>query len=278
MAITASDVNKLRQITGSGMMDCKTALTEAEGDFDKAIEILRKKGQKVAAKRGDRETNEGLVVSLTDASGKRGVITTLTCETDFVAKNAEFGEVANKIAHIALTSGVKTIEELKTQSFDGNGLTIGDKVMEMVGKIGEKIDVAGFDVIEAETVVAYNHPGNQVASLVGLNEPGDKVSQAGRDVAMQIAAMNPVAIDKDGVPQEIIDKEIEIGKELARQEGKPEEMLEKIAQGKLGKFFKESTLLNQDFIKENKKSVGQYLKEVNTSLTVTAFKRYSVSN
>lgn len=265
-------------MTGSGMMDCKNALVEAEGDFDKAIEILRKKGQKVAAKRGDREANEGLVVSATDASGKKGVITTLTCETDFVAKNAEFGEVANKIAQIALNSGVKTVEELKAQSFDGNGMTIGDKVMEMVGKIGEKIDVEGLDVIEADTVVAYNHPGNQVASLVGLNVAGDKVSEAGRDVAMQIAAMNPVAIDQDGVSQEIINKEIEIGIELARQEGKPEDMLEKIAQGKLGKFFKESTLLNQAFIKENKKSVGQYLKEIDSNLTVTAFKRYSVSN
>lgn len=274
--ITASEVNRLRQMTGSGMMDCKNALVEADGDFDLAIEILRKKGQKVAAKRGDREANEGLVVSLTDAAGKKGVITLLTCETDFVSKNAEFNEVATKIANIALTSGSKTIDELKAQSFDGNGLTVGDKVMEMVGKIGEKIDVTVFDIIEADTVVAYNHPGNQVASLVGLNVAGH--ADIGRDVAMQIAAMAPVAIDQDGVSQDIIAKEIEIGKELARQEGKPEEMLEKIAAGKLNKFFKDSTLLNQAFIKENKKSVGQYLKELDSNLTVTAFKRHSLNN
>lgn len=273
--ISASEVNKLRQMTGSGMMDCKNALVEADGDFDKAIEILRKKGQKVAAKRGDREANEGLIVSKADASGKRGIITSLTCETDFVAKNDEFGQVADKIATIALESGVTSIDELKSQSFDGNGMTIGDKVLEMVGKIGEKIDVSALDVIEADTVVAYNHPGNQVASLVGLSVEGK--SEVGRDVAMQIAAMAPVAIDQDGVSQDIIDKEIEIGKDLARQEGKPEEMLEKIAMGKLNKFFKENTLLNQAFIKENKKSVGQYLKEVDSNLTVTAFKRHALS-
>ncbi|HAW20421.1 MAG TPA: elongation factor Ts [Flavobacteriales bacterium] len=274
--ITASQVNELRKMTGSGMMDCKNALVEAEGDFYKAIEILRLKGQKVAAKRGDREANEGLIISLTDDSSKKGVITSLTCETDFVSKNADFADVANKIAAIALNSGVATIDELKAQSFDGNGMTIGDKVLEMVGKIGEKIDVSTFDTIEADTVVAYNHPGNQVASLVGLNVQGQQ--EVGRDVAMQIAAMNPVAINQDAVSQEVIDKEIEIGKELARQEGKPEEMLEKIAMGKLNKFFKESTLLNQAFIKENKKSVGQYLKEIDSNLTVTAFKRHALSS
>ncbi len=273
--ITASEVNKLRQMTGSGMMDCKNALVEAEGDFDKAIEVLRKKGQKVAAKRGDREANEGLIISLADGTGKKGVITALTCETDFVAKNADFNDVANKIAKIALNSGVKTIDELKSQSFEVNGLTIGDKVMEMVGKIGEKIDVTALDFIEADTVVAYNHPGNQVASLVGLNAEGHL--EVGRDVAMQIAAMAPVALDKEGVSQVTIDKEIEIGRDLARQEGKPEEMLEKIAMGKLNKFFKESTLLNQAFIKENKKSVGHYLKEIDSNLTVTDFKRHSLS-
>lgn len=276
--ITAADVNKLRNITGSGMMDCKNALVEAEGDFDKAIEVLRKRGQKVAAKRGDRETTEGLVVAKADASGKKGVITVLSCETDFVAKNAEFNQVAEKIAEIALNSGAKTLDELNSKSFDGNGLTIGDKVIEMVGKIGEKIEVSAFDVIEAATVVAYNHPGNQVASLVGLSGTNDKVAQAGRDVAMQIAAMNPISIDQSSVPQSVIEKEIEIGKELARKEGKPEEMLEKIAMGKLNKFFKESTLLNQDFIKDNKKSVAQYLKEVEANLTVTAFKRHTLSN
>ena len=272
--ITASEVNKLRQTTGSGMMDCKNALVEADGDFDLAIEILRKRGQKVAAKRGDREANEGLVVSVTDAAGKKGVITILTCETDFVSKNAEFNDVATKIANIALTSGSKNIDELKAQSFDGNGLTVGDKVMEMVGKIGEKIDVSAFDIIEADTVVAYNHPGNQVASLVGLNVAGH--AEIGRDVAMQIAAMNPVAVDKDGVDSSIIEKEIEIGKDQARQEGKPENILEKIAQGKLQKFFKENTLLSQQFVKDSSVNISQYLDSVSKGLTVADFKRVQI--
>lgn len=274
--ITAAEVNKLRQITGSGMMDCKKALVEAEGDFDKAIEILRKKGQKVAANRGDRETTEGLAVALTDESGSKGVIVTLSCETDFVAKNAEFGEVANKFATIALTNEVGAAEDLKGLAYD-NGLTVGEKLTEMIGKIGEKIDISGLDLITADTVVGYNHPGNQVATLVGLNKTGSAVSDAGRDVAMQVAAMNPIALNKDSVPQTAIEKEIEIGKELARKEGKPEEMLEKIALGKLNKFFKENTLLAQDFIKDNKKSVEQMLKDIDKDLTVTAFKRHSLS-
>lgn len=276
--ITASEVNKLRQMTGSGMMDCKKALVEAEGDFDKAIEILRKKGQKVAAKRGDREASEGLVVAKADGSGKLGVITILSCETDFVAKNDEFAQVAEKLADIAIANNCKSVDDLTAQSFDGNGLTVGEKVTEMIGKIGEKIEIKALDAVSAETVVAYNHPGNQIASLVGLNKDGEVVSGAGRDVAMQIAAMNPVAIDKDGVDQTTIEKEIEIGKDMARQEGKPEEMLEKIAMGKLNKFFKENTLLSQAFIKENKQSVDQYLRSIDGDLTVTEFKRHSLSN
>ena len=274
--ITASEVNRLRQMTGSGMMDCKKALVEAEGDFEKAIEILRKQGQKVAAKRGDREASEGLVVAKTDASGKKGVIAILSCETDFVAKNAEFGQTAEKMVDIALNTGVKTADELKSQPF-GDGLTVSEKITEMIGKIGEKIDLGVLDIIEAETVVAYNHPGNQVASMVGLNKAGEAVSEAGRDVAMQIAAMNPVALDKDSVATSVIEKEIEIGMDIARQEGKPEEMLEKIAQGKLNKFFKENTLLSQAFIKDNKKSVEQMLKEIDGGITVTSFKRYGLN-
>ena len=274
--ITASEVNRLRQMTGSGMMDCKKALVEAEGDFEKAIEILRKQGQKVAAKRGDREASEGLVVAKTDASGKKGVIAILSCETDFVAKNAEFGQTADKMVDIALNTGVKTAEELKSQPF-GDGLTVSEKITEMIGKIGEKIDLGVLDIIEAETVVAYNHPGNQVASMVGLNKAGENVSEAGRDVAMQIAAMNPVALDKDSVPTNVVEKEIEIGMDIARQEGKPEELLEKIAQGKLNKFFKENTLLSQAFIKDNKKSIEQMLKEIDGGLTVTSFKRYGLN-
>jgi elongation factor Ts len=274
--ITASEVNRLRQMTGSGMMDCKKALVEAEGDFEKAIEILRKQGQKVAAKRGDREASEGLVVAKTDASGKKGVIAILSCETDFVAKNAEFGQTAEKMVDIALNTGVKTADELKSQPF-GDGLTVSEKITEMISKIGEKIDLGVLDIIEAETVVAYNHPGNQVASMVGLNKAGEAVSEAGRDVAMQIAAMNPVALDKDSVPTNVIEKEIEIGMDIARQEGKPEELLEKIAQGKLNKFFKENTLLSQAFIKDNKKSIEQMLKEIDGGLTVTSFKRYGLN-
>jgi len=263
-------------MTGSGMMDCKKALVEAEGDFDKAIEILRKKGQKVAAKRGDRDATEGLVFAKTDGSGKRGVIAVLSCETDFVAKNEEFGQTVEKIVDIALESGAASLDDLKSQTY-GDGMSIGEKITEMIGKIGEKIDLSAFDVVAADTVIAYNHPGNQVASMVGLNGEGDAVKDAGKDVAMQVAAMNPVALDKDAVPQDVIEKEIEIGKDLARQEGKPEDMLEKIAMGKLNKFFKENTLLSQAYIKDNKKSVEQMLKDIDGSLTVTMFKRHALN-
>lgn len=274
--ITAAEVNKLRQMTGSGMMDCKKALVEAEGDFDKAIEILRKKGQKVAANRGDREASEGLAISMTNDSATVGVISVLGCETDFVAKNAEFMDTATKFAELALAAGCTTAEEVTALDF-GGGLTVGEKITEMIGKIGEKIEISSYDLIKAESVVAYNHPGNQVATLVGLNKTGANVLEAGRDVAMQIAAMNPVALNKDGVSQEIIEKEIEIGKDLARQEGKPEEMIEKIAVGKLNKFFKENTLLAQAFIKDNKVSVEQMLNGVEKDLTVTAYKRHALN-
>jgi elongation factor Ts len=274
--ITAAEVNRLRQMTGSGMMDCKKALVEAEGDFDKAIEILRKRGQKVAANRGDREASEGLAISLTNDAANVGVISVLGCETDFVAKNAEFMDTATKFAELALAAGCTTAEEVKALDF-GNGLTVGEKITEMIGKIGEKIEISGYDLIKAEAVVAYNHPGNQVATLVGLNKAGANVLEAGRDVAMQIAAMNPVALDKDGVSQAIIEKEIEIGKDLARQEGKPEEMVEKIAVGKLNKFFKENTLLAQAFIKDNKVSVEQMLNGIEKDLTVTTFKRHALN-
>jgi elongation factor Ts len=274
--ITAAEVNKLRQMTGSGMMDCKKALVEAEGDFDKAIEILRKKGQKVAAKRGDREASEGLAISISNDAANKGVVSVLGCETDFVAKNADFIATATKFAELALASDATTAEEVTALSYE-DGMSIGEKITEMIGKIGEKIEISGFYVINSDCVVAYNHPGNQVATLVGLNQASEKVSEAGRDVAMQIAAMNPVALNKDGVSQEIIEKEIEIGKDLARQEGKPEAMIEKIALGKLNKLFKENTLLAQAFIKDNKKSVEQMLKDIDGGLTVTDFKRFSLS-
>ncbi|MCI5058891.1 MAG: translation elongation factor Ts [Flavobacteriales bacterium] len=276
MSISASDVKKLRDITGGGMMDCKKALVEAEGDFDKAIDILRKKGQKVAAKRGDRDANEGLVIAKSNNSGNSGIIVTLNCETDFVAKNADFGDFANKIAEIALENQPNTVDELKSLSYD-NGTSVQDKITEQVGKIGEKIDISYYGLINAETVVAYNHPGNQTASLVGLNKGDDATVDVGKDIAMQIAAMAPVALDESDVPDDIIQKELEIGKEQARAEGKPEDMLERIAQGKLKKFYKESTLLNQSFIKDNKMSVAQYLKSSNQDLQITTFKRNSLA-
>jgi elongation factor Ts len=275
MAITAADVNKLRQITGAGMMDCKKALTEANGDFDAAIDILRKQGQKVAAKRADRDASEGLVIAKTTADGKRGVLVCVNCETDFVAKNADFTAMAERMADIALEKGLSSVDALKGASYDSNGLSIAEKLVEQTGVIGEKIDVSACEQVSAEYVYAYNHPGNKVASLVGLNKPG--FEQAAKDVAMQVAAMGPVALDKESVPQSVIDKEIEIGKELAIQEGKPADMAEKIAHGRLNKFFKESTLLAQEFIKDNKMTVEQYLKSQDKELTATGFKRHSLT-
>lgn len=272
--ITAAEVNNLRKQTGAGMMDCKKALVEADGDFEAAVEFLRKKGQKVAAKRGDNEASEGLVIAKSNAGGNSGVIVKINCETDFVAKNDEFGKFADSLVEIALNNGIGSADELNKQ--DAGGITVEDAVTEQIGKIGEKIQISEVAKIDADHVVAYNHPGNQVASLVGLNKSGDKVAEAGRDIAMQIAAMNPVALNQEGVPQSVIDKEIEIGMDTARQEGKPEEMLEKIARGKLNKFFKENTLLDQAFIKDNKLSVSKYLNSVESGLTVTEFKRFSL--
>ncbi len=273
MNITAADVNKLRKQTGAGMMDCKKALVEANGDFEAAVDFLRKKGQKVAAKRGDRDANEGLVIAKT-VDGKRATMIVLNCETDFVAKNEDFGNFANSILDLAIENKPSNLDELKAMNYNGGDLTVADKITEEVGKIGEKIDLSAYEVVESDSVIAYNHPGNKLASIVGLNADG--VEDAGRDVAMQIAAMNPVSVDRDEVPQEVIDRELEIGKEQAREEGKPEEMLEKIAMGKLNKFFKESTLLNQQFIKDNKQTVKQYLESVNKDLKVTGFKRIAL--
>jgi elongation factor Ts len=276
VAITASDVNKLRQQTGAGMMDCKQALTEAGGDFEKAVEILRKKGQKVADKRSDREASEGYVVAKTNSDNSKGILMVLNCETDFVAKNSEFAAVAEKMAEIALANFPASIEELIQLEMDG--LKIADHITTMVGKIGEKIEISYYDKVEAPLVVAYNHPGNKVASLVGLNQKGHPEELViARDVAMQVAAMNPVAVDSKDVPSTIIEKELEIARELLRKEGKPEDKIEMIAQGKLNKFYKESTLLNQEFIKDNKMTVAQYLQKTDKGLTVSVFKRYSLS-
>ncbi len=278
MAITAKDVNRLRQATGAGMMDCKKALTEAEGDFDKAIEILRKKGQKVSAKRADREASEGAVFIHVDEDQKEAVIIELNCETDFVARNEKFQELGNQITEKAATAKPSSVDELKALDIDGT--SISDALIEMVGKIGEKIDIGTYERIEGEKVVSYIHPGARIGVAVAFKETNGKdVKMVGRDVAMQIAAMNPVAIDKDGVPQEIVNKEIEIGKEQARNEGKPEKILEKIAQGKLNKYYKDHTLLNQEFVKDTSKTVLQHIKdELGPEVKITAFKRVQLGS
>ncbi|MEB2781030.1 translation elongation factor Ts [Algoriphagus persicinus] len=275
MAITAQEVNKLRQMTGAGMMDCKKALTESEGDFEKAVDILRKKGQKVSASRADRETKEGVAVTKVSENGAKGVLLTLTCETDFVAKNDGFVSFANELLDLAVAKGASSVEELYALPFES--LTVAEKIVEMTGKIGEKIEVSHFEIIEAETVVSYIHSNGKLGVLVGLtNTGGTDVEEAGKDVAMQIAAMNPVALDKDGVDSSVVEREIEVGKEQARAEGKPEEMLEKIALGKLNKFYKENTLLSQSFVKDNNKTIAQYLDGVNKGMTASAFKRVSI--
>lgn len=276
MAITASDVNKLRQQTGAGMMDCKNALVEANGDFEAAVDILRKKGQKIAAKRGDNEAREGLIIAQSTNDGKAGVIVTLNCETDFVAKNDGYKNLVQSIVDIALEKLPSSVEELKALPYDAK-LSVDEKIIEQVGVIGEKLDLSNYAVIKADKVVAYNHPGNQLATLVGLNSGSEVVEDAGRQVAMQIAAMNPIAINKDGVDARTIEREVEIGKELAIQEGKPADMAEKIAMGRLNKFFQENTLLSQQFVRDNKLTVEQFLSSTESGLTVLDFKRFSLS-
>ena len=275
MSISAADVSKLRKMTGAGMMDCKKALTEADGDFDKAIDIIRKKGQAVASKRADREASEGVVLAKVAEGNKRGAIVVLNCETDFVAKNESFIALAESILDLGLANNVSTLDELK--ALELNGVPVKDVITEQIGVIGEKLDLPYFDVIAAETVVAYIHPGNKLATLVGLNQAGIEI-QVGRDVAMQVAAMNPVSVDKNSVPQDVIEKELEIAKDQARNEGKPEEMLDRIAQGRLAKFFKESTLLEQIYVKDGKISIREYLQQTSKTLTVTDFKRFSLNN
>jgi len=271
--ITAAEVNALRKQTGAGMMDCKKALVEAEGDKDKAVDILRKKGQKVAAKRGDNEAKEGLAMAM--SNGTEGVVIRLNCETDFVAKNDNYIALVTELTQIALDTKSKTADELNGQAMAG--VTVAEEITNQIGKIGEKLDLSAVHAITAESVIAYNHPGNQVATLVGMSASGDDVTEAGRNVAMQVAAMNPVALNKDSIPQSVIDKELEIGRDLAIQEGKPEAMADKIAQGRLNKFFKEATLLDQAFIKDNKSTVSKYLDGVSKDLTVTEFYRVSLS-
>ncbi|MCE3258662.1 MAG: elongation factor Ts [Bacteroidetes bacterium] len=274
MAITAADVNKLRQQTGAGMMDCKKALEESNGDFEAAVDFLRKKGAKVAANRQDRDAKEGVVLAKTSADKKSAVVISVNCETDFVAKNADFIQFAESVADIALNKQPATIDALKALPYNSD-ITVGDKFMEQVGKIGEKIDIGYYSAITAEQVVGYIHPGNRLSVALGFNK---KVSdEVAKNIAMQAAAMAPVAIDKDDVDPAIIQRELDIARETTRAEGKPEDMVEKIAQGKINKFYKESTLLNQEYFIDNKMTVRQYLESVEKGLTVSAFKRYSLS-
>ncbi len=271
VTISAADVNKLRLQTGAGMMDCKKALTEANGNFEAAVDYLRKKGAKVSASRSDREAKEGVIIAKTTADGKKGVLVALNCETDFVAKNADFVAFANTLVEAAVTKLPSNLESLLAEST--NEGKISELLLDQTGKIGEKIEISRYESISAEQVVAYNHANGKLGVLVGFNNAGDVVVEAGKDVAMQIAAMNPVAIDKADVDASVIERELEIAKEQIRAEGKPEEMVEKIAQGKLNKFYKDSTLLNQEFVKDSSKNIAQMLDGVHKGLTVTAFKR-----
>jgi elongation factor Ts len=273
--ITAQDISKLRKQTGQGMMDCRAALQETNGDFEAAVDFLRKKGAKVAAKRSDRDANEGIVLAKTNESGNIGITLNVTSETDFVAKNDDFIAFGNQLIDIAVSNDCKTIEDFKNADFEG--IPVSEKILEQVGKIGEKIDVTTFERVEADYVAAYNHGGNRVAVLVGMTQAE---AEAGKDVAMQIAAMNPVALNRDSVSPEQIEREknviMDSMKSDPKMEGKPEEMLSKIAEGKLGAFFKENTLMAQPFVKDGSKSVEQFLKDTNAALKLTEFKRLAI--
>ena len=274
MAITAKDVNKLRQMTGAGMMDCKKALVEADGDFDKAVEILRKKGQKVSASRSDRETTEGVVFVKSADNQQEAVLISLNCETDFVAKNEDFMKTGQQIVDVAFQEKPASVEELKQLKV--GDLTVEEKITEMVGKIGEKIDIGAYELMQGETVVSYIHANQKLGVLVALENTDGQGEEAGKDVAMQIAAMNPIALNEESVDQETIDRELRIGREQAEAEGKPEQMLDKIAQGRLKKFFKDNTLTNQAFVKDNSMTISQYLDSVHKGMKVKEFKRVSV--
>ena len=271
-AITAADVNKLRTMTGAGMMDCKKALTEADGDFEAARDILRKQGQKIADKRADNATSEGLVLVNVTADGTTGKLVALACETESVAKVADFRNLVQQILDTAVKSNVGTKEDLLAAT-EADGRTVQEHITELTGKIGEKLDLT-YATLTAEKVASYIHSDNKKGVLVGLkNVGGADTAEVGRDVAMQIVAMKPVAVDKDGVDSATVEREIEIGKEQARAEGKPEAMLEKIAQGKLNKFYKDNTLLNQEFVKDNSLTIAQLLDKTSKGMTVESFKR-----
>ena len=270
--ITAADAMKLRKTTGVGMMDCKNALVEAEGNFDKAIEVLRKKGQKVAAKRADRESTEGAAIAKVNDTKTVGVSIVLSCETDFVGKNEDFVNLAHQLAELALSQSSK--EEFLAADF--NGLSVAEKLIEQTGVIGEKLEIGAFEKVEAPFVGSYIHTGNKIATLVGLSANVDGADVVAKDVAMQAAAMNPIALNEDGVDASVIEKEIEIAKDQLRAQGKPEAMLDNIAKGKLRRFFKDNTLVNQMFIKDSKINVAEYVKSLDANLSVTAFERVAL--
>lgn len=275
MAITAAAVNELRKMTGAGMMDCKKALTEVGGDFEAAIDLLRKKGQKISANRADRDATEGAVIALASNDSTTGVIVRLSCETDFVAKNADFVVLAEKIANIALENKPADVDALKALTIDGQ--PIGERLTEEMGKIGEKIDVSKYAIVEGTSVINYIHAGNRIGVLVELTLPAnDEISAAGRDVAMQIAAMNPVSVGENDIPADVKERELEIGREQARAEGKPEQMIDKIAMGKLNKFYKENTLTKQSFVKDSSVSVEAMLKGIDAGLAVKSFSRIAL--
>ena len=270
--ISAADVNKLRKATGAGMMDCKKALVEAEGDFDTAVEVLRKKGQKVAANRADRDSSEGAVIAKVNDDATVGVIVSVNCETDFVAKNENYVTLANQLADVALA--YESLDSFLAADF--NGMSVSDKLTEQTGVIGEKIEIGGFERLKGAFVGSYIHAGNKIATLTSLSAGVDGAAEAAKNVAMQAAAMNPIALNEEGVDAATVEKEIEIAKDQLRQEGKPEAMLDNIAKGKLKRFFKDNTLINQTYIKDGKQSVSEYVKSVDAELTVTGFKRLAL--
>ena len=271
--ISATEVNKLRKSTGAGMMDCKKALEESSGNFELAIEILRKKGQKVAANRADRDSSEGVAIARVSSDRTMGIIISLNCETDFVAKNNTYIQLANKLADLAL--GYSTKESFLSSKFDDK-LTVNEKLTEQTGVIGEKIEIGSFKFLEANYVGSYIHAGNKIASIVGLSYKDDNAEKVSKNIAMQVAAMNPIALDEHGVSKDILDKEIEIAKDQLRQQGKPEAMLDNIVKGKIKRFLKDNTLVNQIFIKDNKINVSQYAFSINPKFSITGFERITL--
>ncbi|MDD2799196.1 MAG: translation elongation factor Ts [Bacteroidales bacterium] len=272
MAVTMAEITKLRTMTGAGMMDCKNALIEADGDFDKAMDIIRQKGQAVAAKRSDREASEGCVLAA--SNGAFAAIVALKCETDFVAKNEGFISLTKSFLDAALAAKPATLEALLALSIDGR--TISELITDKIGVTGEKMEIGFYEFVEATASVAYIHPGNKLATIVGFNQESVEV-QVAKDVAMQVAAMSPISLSKSDMPASVVEKELQIGREKAREEGKPENMLDKIAEGRLNKFYQDSTLLAQAFIKDQKITVEQYLTSQSKGLTATAFKRVTLN-